>query len=63
MRKRLFLKEAKYFLCTVESIPDQSFDFVAIDEVQLCSDFERGHLFTEKILNTKGKKKQCFWVL
>ena len=60
MRKKIIPKEAKYFLCTVESIPDQSFDFVAIDEVQLCSDFERGHLFTEKILNTKGKKETMF---
>ena len=53
-------KEAKYFFCTVESIPDNNFDFVAIDEVQLCSDYERGHLFTEKILNTKGKKETMF---
>ena len=46
--EKIIPKGAKYFLCTVESIPDQSFDFVAIDEVQLCSDFERGHLFTRK---------------
>tara|TARA_B100000035_G_scaffold194505_1_gene166047 strand:- start:3439 stop:5775 length:2337 start_codon:yes stop_codon:yes gene_type:complete len=58
--EKIVPKEAKYFLCTVESIPDHSFDFVAIDEVQLCSDFERGHLFTEKILNTKGKKETMF---
>ena len=58
--EKIIPKGAKYFLCTVESIPDQSFDFVAIDEVQLCSDFERGHLFTEKILNTKGKKETMF---
>ncbi len=58
--EKIIPKEAKYFLCTVESIPDQSFDFVAIDEVQLCSDFERGHLFTEKLLNTKGKKETMF---
>ncbi len=58
--EKIIPEEAKYFLCTVESIPDQSFDFVAIDEVQLCSDFERGHLFTEKILNTKGEKETIF---
>ncbi len=58
--EKIIPNEAKYFLCTVESIPENSFDFVAIDEVQLCSDFERGHLFTEKILNTKGKKETMF---
>ena len=58
--EKIIPKEAKYFFCTVESIPDNNFDFVAIDEVQLCSDYERGHLFTEKILNTKGKKETMF---
>ncbi len=58
--EKIIPKEAKYFFCTVESIPDNNFDFVAIDEVQLCSDYERGHLFTEKILNKKGKKETMF---
>ena len=58
--EKIIPQEAKYFFCTVESIPDNNFDFVAIDEVQLCSDYERGHLFTEKILNTKGKKETMF---
>ncbi len=58
--EKIIPKEPKYFFCTVESIPDHNFDFVAIDEVQLCSDFERGHLFTEKILNLKGKKETMF---
>ena len=58
--EKIIPKEAKYFFCTVESIPDNNFDFVAIDEVQLCSDYERGHLFTEKILNTKGQKETMF---
>ncbi len=58
--EKIIPKTAKYFFCTVESIPDHNFDFVAIDEVQLCSDYERGHLFTEKILNTKGKKETMF---
>ena len=58
--EKIIPKEAKYFFCTVESIPDHNFDFVAIDEVQLCSDYERGHLFTEKVLNSKGKKETMF---
>ena len=36
--EKIIPQEAKYFFCTVESIPDNNFDFVAIDEVQLCSD-------------------------
>ena len=48
-------KEAKYFFCTVESIPKNlDVECVAIDEVQLASDYERGHIFTEHILNTRG---------
>ncbi len=58
--EKIIPKEAKYFFCTVESIPDHNFDFVAIDEVQLCSDYERGHLFTEKVLNSKGEKETMF---
>ena len=43
---------AKYFLCTVESMPvDKILDFVGIDEVQMCSDNERGHIFTDRLLN------------
>ena len=38
---------AKYFVCTVESMPiETGADFVAVDEIQLCSDPERGHIFT-----------------
>ena len=48
-------KEARYFFCTVESIPKNlNVECVAIDEVQLASDYERGHIFTEHILNTRG---------
>ena len=40
-------KEAKYFFCTVESIPKNiNVECVAIDEIQLASDYERGHIFT-----------------
>ncbi len=59
--EKIIPKESKYFFCTVESIPDsKNFDFVAIDEVQLASDFERGHLFTEKVLNKRGKMETMF---
>ncbi len=48
---------AKYFLCTVESMPiDKTLDFVGIDEIQMCSDQERGHIFTDRLLNLRGEK-------
>ncbi len=53
--EKILPKDAKYFFCTVESMPTlKSVDFICIDEVQLCSDFERGHIFTERILNLRG---------
>ncbi len=48
---------AKYFLCTVESMPvDKVLDFVGIDEIQMCVDHERGHIFTDRLLNLRGEK-------
>ena len=48
---------AKYFLCTVESMPiDKDLEFVGIDEIQMCNDHERGHIFTERLLNLRGEK-------
>ena len=48
---------AKYFLCTVESMPiDKNLEFVGVDEIQMCSDNERGHIFTDRLLNLRGEK-------
>tara|TARA_B100001029_G_C15059199_1_gene456925 strand:+ start:1033 stop:3516 length:2484 start_codon:yes stop_codon:yes gene_type:complete len=48
---------AKYFLCTVESMPiDKQLDFVGIDEIQMCCDSERGHIFTDRLINLRGEK-------
>ncbi len=48
---------AKYFLCTVESMPvDKNLEFVGIDEIQMCNDHERGHIFTDRLLNLRGEK-------
>ncbi len=48
---------AKYYLCTVESMPiDKDLEFVAIDEIQMCNDHERGHIFTDRLLNLRGEK-------
>ncbi len=55
--EKIIPSNAKYFLCTVESMPvDKELDFVAVDEIQMCSDHERGHIFTERLLNTRGNK-------
>ena len=52
---------AKYYLCTVESMPiDKNLDFVAVDEIQMCSDHERGHIFTNRLLNLRGEKTTMF---
>ena len=52
---------AKYYLCTVESMPiDKNLEFVGIDEVQMCTDHERGHIFTERLLNLRGEKTTMF---
>ena len=52
---------AKYFICTVESMPkDKEVDFVAIDEIQMCADRERGHIFTERLLESRGNKLTMF---
>lgn len=48
-------ESATYFICTVESMPiDKQVDFVAIDEVQLCADPERGHVFTDRLMHSRG---------
>ena len=52
---------AKYYLCTVESMPiDKNLEFAAVDEIQMCSDHERGHIFTDRLLNLRGEKLTMF---
>lgn len=49
---------ARYFLCTAESMPtDKDLAFVAIDEAQLGGDAERGHVFTDRLLNVRGREE------
>ncbi len=59
--EKVFPKEAKYFFCTVESMPHNiSTDCVIIDEIQLAADYERGHIFTDRILNLRGNFQTIF---
>ena len=49
---------ARYFICTVESMPlDRSVSFLAVDEVQMAADPERGHFFTDRILYARGSNE------
>ena len=49
---------ARYWVCTVESMPlHQQVDFLAVDEIQLAEDRDRGHVFTDRILNARGRSE------
>ena len=59
--EKIVPKEAKYFFCTVESMPsNNNLECVVIDEVQLAADYERGHIFTDRILNLRGLHETIF---
>ncbi len=46
----------QYFVCTVEAMPlDRRTEFLAVDEIQLCADPERGHVFTHRLLHARGR--------
>ena len=52
---------AKYFLCTAESMPlDLPVEFLAVDEIQMCADLERGHVFTDRLLRARGTSETMF---
>ena len=54
--EKIIPAQARYWICTVEAMPtDVDVPFLAIDEVQLCADFERGHIFTDRVLNRRGR--------
>ena len=59
--EKIIPPNAKYYLCTVESMPiDKNLEFVAVDEIQMCTDSERGHIFTDRLLNLRGEKLTMF---
>ena len=59
--EKIIPSTADYFICTVESMPKgKEVDFIAIDEIQMCADRERGHIFTERLLESRGKKLTMF---
>ena len=53
--ERIVPAHPRYYVCTVEAMPmDLPVSFLAVDEIQLCADLERGHVFTDRLLNARG---------
>ena len=53
--ERIVPDRARYWVCTVESMPqDVSVEFLAVDEIQIAEDDDRGHVFTDRILHARG---------
>ncbi|EEE37020.1 Helicase conserved C-terminal domain protein [Rhodobacteraceae bacterium KLH11] len=59
--ERIVPPRTQYWVCTVEAMPEgMGADFVAIDEIQLCADPERGHVFTDRLLCARGTNETLF---
>ena len=59
--ERIVPERAAYWVCTVEAMPvGIGPDFLAVDEIQLCADPERGHVFTDRLLNARGRHETLF---
>ena len=59
--EKIIPPKAAYFICTVESMPlDREVEFLAIDEIQMCADPERGHIFTDRLLRARGREETLF---
>ncbi|XAO72251.1 MAG: helicase-related protein [Acetobacteraceae bacterium] len=53
--EKIIPRQAHWFSCTVEAMPrERKMSFVAIDEIQLCADPEREHVFTDRLLHCRG---------
>ena len=56
--EKIIPKNPQYWICTVESMPmERDVAFMAIDEVQLAADEERGHIFTQRLLKARGREE------
>lgn len=59
--ERIVPDRTQYWVCTVEAMPlEIGADFVAVDEIQLCADPERGHVFTDRLLRARGLHETLF---
>ncbi len=59
--ERIVPPRARYWVCTVEAMPlGLGADFVAVDEIQLCADADRGYIFTQRLLHARGRAETLF---
>ncbi|MBU2956737.1 helicase-related protein [Paracoccus sp. 1_MG-2023] len=58
--ERIVPDRVQYWVATTEAMPEIGADFVAIDEIQLCADPERGHVFTDRLLRMRGLQETMF---
>ncbi len=59
--ERIVPERTQYWVCTVEAMPlEIGADFVAVDEIQLCADPDRGHVFTQRLLKARGLHETLF---
>ncbi len=59
--ERIVPERTQYWVCTTEAMPEgMGADFVAVDEIQLCADPERGHVFTDRLLRARGQHETLF---
>jgi ATP-dependent RNA helicase SUPV3L1/SUV3 len=59
--ERIVPKQARFFVCTVEAMPlDIPVACLVVDEIQLCADPERGHVFTDRLLHARGEEETMF---
>jgi len=59
--ERIVPPRTQYWVCTVEAMPEgMGADLVAVDEIQLCADPERGHVFTDRLMRSRGQHETLF---
>lgn len=63
--EKIIPSHARYFVCTTEAMPSmlggrEDFEFLAVDEIQLAADPDRGHVFTDRLLRARGSKETMF---
>lgn len=59
--ERIVPPRTQYWVCTVEAMPEgMGCDFLAVDEIQVCADPERGHIFTDRLLRARGLTETLF---
>ncbi len=59
--EKIIPRRPRWYVCTVEAMPvDLKLDFLAIDEIQLCADRDRGHIFTDRLMRARGLKETMF---